>query len=381
MKKNKSFTFYFFIILIIFTIRLVLHAKVFTEKFDFQAVDKIYHQSQFAKDPADRKIIIRDWDLYPYAGLIYLKQGSLETVNIEHPPLGKYLFAISTLIFGNPNLVQIPLGIVFLWLSFLISLRLLKNRWLSLLVPLAVLFEYLFVHRISHSLLDLFQAVMITFFIWLIISQKQNLDKTKALLGVSLGAVASIKFPVTAIILVSCYFIHLISLKGIKKLKHVFPIFVTVAIISFCFYLTSYIPLLVKQGIVGFINLQIKALKIHLSHLPEYPPFIPLRVMFLNQWPVWWDKQNPIHKAEEWNYLWPFLAAAVILSPIFYWLESLKKKKQTKNLIIFLFVWTYFIFINFRLFFPGYLFLILPYMYIFLVWELKIIIKYIKAMI
>jgi len=370
MKKNKSFLFYFLIILVTFIIRLAPHVEVFSQKFNFQAIDKIYQQSQFAENPSDRKVTIQDWDLYPYAGFIYLTRGELNQVNIEHPPLGKYLFGLSILIFGNTTIIQIPLALIFLLLCFLISVKVLRSKSLALLVPLGVIFEKSFVEQTTHSLLDLFQSTMVALSIWLVISKKLD-KKVKVFLGLTLGAVASIKYPAVAIILTLSFIVHLAVIKGKGKINQALGI----VLIAILFYLLTYAPLFLQQGMGGFINLQIKALKMHLSHVPEYKPFAPLKVMFLNQWPVWWDKTNPIHQTGEWNILWPFLGTAMLLSPLFCWLYKIKTKS---NLIIFLFSWFYFIFINSRLFFPSYLFLILPYLYLFLLWEIKLIYHWLK---
>lgn len=381
MNKKNKLSLLFLIIIIVFIIRLLSHYQLFTQKFDFSKIDQIYKQSQFAENPEDRKLIIQDWDLYPYAGLIYLRTGQLNSVNIEHPPLGKYILGLGVLIFKNPNLIQIPIALLLLYLSYLLSLRLLKNEYLAFLIPLFLCLEYLFVHRVSHSLLDLMQTTMINLFILTALDlnkNKKDNKKTKIILGLTLGAVASIKFPVTAIILGSCYFIYLVILKRLKNINKAFKLFFPILIIAISFYIITYLPLLINQGIVAFFDLQIKSLKIHLSHLPEYPPFIPLRVMFLNQWPVWWDKNKPIHQAEEWNILWPVLALSILLSP-FTFLKKLNKKEKKKNFLIFLFPWSYFIFLNSRLFFPGYLFLILNFLYLFLIWQLKTITKQFKA--
>lgn len=376
MKLKKQYK--TILIIIVFLLRLLPYKSSFIQKFNFYKVDNLYHNSQFAKNPEDRKLIIQDWDLYSYAGLVYLKTGQLDRVNIEHPPLGKYLLGLSVLISGSPILIQIPIALLLLYLSFLISLRLLKKEWLAILIPVFLCFESLFIHQLTHSLLDLMQTAMIALFILTAINSNKDNKKTKIILGLVLGAAASIKFPVTAIILGSCYFIYLIVLKGLKNTDKVISLFMPVLIISISFYIITYLPLLLKQGFMALFDLQIKALKIHLSHLPEYPPFVPLRVMFLNQWPVWWDIKNPIHQAEEWNIFWPVLALSMLLSP-FAFLKKLNKKEKKKNLLIFLFPWSYFVFLNTRLFFPGYLFLILNFLYLFLIWQLKTIIKSIKA--
>jgi predicted membrane-bound dolichyl-phosphate-mannose-protein mannosyltransferase len=374
MIKTKKLLF-FLIIIFIFLIKIYSEKNSFVQKFDFEKVDKLYQESQFAENPANRKLVIQDWDLYPYAGLVYLKTGQLDKVNIEHPPLGKYLLGLSILLTGNPNLVQIPFALGLLCLSFFISYQLLKNIYLSFLIPLCLINEFLFFHRTTNALLDLFQTAFIALFLFLIILKPGKSKLKMIILGLVLGIIASIKFPAAAAILGICFFANLfVENKGFKKSFFDFLSITFIGILVFCL---TYTPLFLKQGIRGFLNLQIKALKIHLSHLPEYPPFIPLRVMFLNQWPVWWDQINPIHQAEEWNIFWPFLALAIILSPFFYW-QCRKRNDLSKKLIIFLFSWSYFIFINSRLFFPGYLFPVLPYLYLLLVWEIKTIFSYFR---
>lgn len=376
MKLNKEIFFYL-IIAFAFVCRFLPLRSSFKSSFDFQQISEKYRYSQFAVDPNDRQVIIEDWELYPYAGLVYLKTGILDQVNIEHPPLGKYFFALSTLIFKNPNIVQLPFAIFFLWLIFRISLRCLQNHFWALLVVFGVLAEFLFSHRLTHSLLDLFQATMVSWFIFLGTVKKSALGK-KIFLGLILGAVASVKFPVVAIILTGSYLIKQYFLRN-KSLKRILEKESLIILIGFLFYLFNYSPLFIQNGIAGFFQLQVRAVKIHLSHLPEYPALVPLRVMFLNQWPVWWDKINPIHPAEEWNFLWPALASSILITPLFFF-KCLSPRQKRKSLLIFLFSWAYFVFINTRLFFPGYLFLILPCLYLFLLWQIKYLLKLVKSM-
>lgn len=362
-KYRKLFPFFLglFVISTVFFIKIYRFHQNFTSKFNPAELNYLYQNSQFSLNPDDQKFIIRDQDLYAYAGWFYLTTGKIETINIEHPPLGKYLIGLSILIFDNQNLIQIPFGLAFLCLSFLLAQKILKNIYLAVLVPLGLLFEKLFIQQITLSLLDLFQATMIILFILLAMSAKTKFKIV--LLGLVLGSVASIKFPITPIILGISYFIYLYFLREKNKIFKTFIILV----IGICFYLSIYAPVLIQNSPQGFIDLQIKALKIHLSHLPNYPKFVPLRIMVLNQWPVWWDFQSPIHKVEERNFFWFFFAFSTIISPLFY------KNISKNNLLFFLFSWSYFIFINFRLFFPTYLFLLLPFLYIILFWELKLI--------
>lgn len=343
-------------------IRLFPYRQIYSQDFEVDKIKELYSQSQYATKPEDRQEIIEDWDLYALAGVEYVTKGDLSEINVEHPPLGKYLFGLSILIWGNPVIIQLVLALIWLYLVYLIAEKFLKSPWLACLIPLGVMSEFLFTDNVTHSLLDLFQATTISWFIYLTLTKPRK--KQSLWLGLALGMVASIKYPVAAGILLTAYGLHLWLKLGIRQaLKKT----AVVALVAGIVFLITYWPLLARSGLTGFMEVQLRAARIHLSHVPEYPKLAPVRVMLLNQWPVWFDKLNPIWQAKEWNMLWPVLGLGLMLSPL---ALKFKKVKLKKISVMFWFSWLYFIFINSRLFFPSYLFLILPYLYLILVWEL-----------
>jgi predicted membrane-bound dolichyl-phosphate-mannose-protein mannosyltransferase len=341
--------------------------QLFTAKTDVNQLKSLYQRSQFAEKTENRQAIIEDWDLYAYAGYEYITSGRLDKINVEHPPLGKYVFGLSLLLFNNPLIVQIPLAFVFLLLSYLIADKVLKNKLASFIVPIGLLNEGLVREQISHSLLGLFEATAAALFIWLVISKKDKTSKQQLILGVILGMMASIKYPAAAMILGLSYGAQEIINSGrrinIKKIA-------LVSWSALLVFVLSYWPLLISQGINGWIHVQTKAIRIHLSHVPEYPLLAPVRVMLLNQWPVWFDSKKPFWPVSEWRWSWILLMLSLIYSPAALWI---KRKKIKPWLTMILFVWGYFIFINTRLFFPRYLLILLPYLYLLLLWEIKLL--------
>jgi predicted membrane-bound dolichyl-phosphate-mannose-protein mannosyltransferase len=286
------------------------------------------------------------------------------------------MLGLSVLLFNNQNIILIPFSFALLLLAYLTAKKILKSYFLSLLAIILFSCEYLFLNRSTYAYLDLMHAFFILLFIYLAIKNKEGNRFKFIALGLTLGAVASIKYPVPAIILAFSYFLKELVENKLKLIKKYFLFF----IFYILFFILTYSPLFLKQGMGAFLSLQEKALRIHLSHLPEYPPLIPLRVMFTNQWPIWWNEKSPILKTIEWNLFWPILAGAIILSPIFYFLEYKQTKKQT-HILFFIFSILYFIFLNTRLFFPGYLFLLLPNLYIILFWEIKLLTKCVRNVI
>lgn len=332
----------------------------YQEKFNFKKLEVLYHSSQFAEKPENRKQIIQDEDLYAYSGWQYLTRGEIDQINVEHPPLGKYLIGLSILLFKNQNIGQIIWGIIFLTLLYRLSFKIVKNAPLSLLLVLIFFQEKIFQEQLTHSLLDLSQGVFLLIFFLLII--KKNKKRCHLIVqGLSLGIIASIKYPSTALIA----FLTLTAFLIIKKEKEIIKKLSLIGLAAFFVFLLSYLPFLIKNpNPSSFYSLQVRALKIHLSHVPEYPKGQVLNVLFLNRWLSWWGEKKYL-KTEFWNIFWPILTLSFLIS-LYKWRQKLKD-----NLLINLWSIFYLISLGSRLFFPRYLFLLIPFFYLHLGYSIK----------
>jgi predicted membrane-bound dolichyl-phosphate-mannose-protein mannosyltransferase len=343
-----------------FFLRLLPALSLIMEPFDLSQTEALYQHSQFAKK--DPWFVIQDWELYPYAGAVYLATGDLSQVNVEHPPLGKYFYGLAVLTLKRPALVSALLVYLWLVLTFLVSRKVLANSWLALLLTLALILEPLWLIQASHPLLDLPFGLSVMAFLWLAVKYRPTLKQT-LLLGILLGITAGIKFPAGAVILGASY---LVWFFWQKRTQLVHP--VGTILVAGLTYVAFYLPLFIRQGLAGFWQAHLTAMKLHLSHLPGYPPLAPLRVMLFNQWPVWWDPNQPIQATQEWSFAWPWLGGAVLSAPLF--VRRIRRESPLLHLIL-LFTVPYFLFLNSRLFFPGYLVPLLPFFYILFVWEVK----------
>ncbi len=350
MKIKIINAFLILLILLSLVCFFIKNLNFYQQRLDPVALSHIYSQSQFAKEPEKRKLIIQDEDLYAYAGYQYLTTGKLDQINIEHPPLGKYLIGLSILLFNNQNIGQIILGISFLILFYKLSFKITKNIPLSLLLILVFFQEKIFQEQLTHSLLDLPLGVFLVIFLLSLINQAKKNKFNSIIQGLSLGIIAGIKYPTTAFLAWLTMFFYFF----IKKEKKIIKKVLMPAFMAIIFFLILYLPFFIKNPHpFSFYNLQIKALKIHLSHVPEYPKFQVFNVLFLNRWLAWWGKKEYV-QTEFWNILWPILTINFLF--------SLYKFKQ--NLLIKIWSSFYLIFLSLRLFFPRYLFLLLSFFYL-----------------
>ncbi|MFC1711433.1 glycosyltransferase family 39 protein [Patescibacteria group bacterium] len=349
-KKITDFTLIALIFLSLF--KIINNGKdKYLVKFNYDNLSKLYNSSQFATQPENRKNIIQDEDLYAYVGYKYLTSGEIDKINIEHPPLGKYFIGLSTLIFKNQNIGQIIWGLIFLALLFLLAQKTLKYKTLSLLVIFFLTQERLFTEQVTTSLLDIVQGVFLLVFLLLSLTKKST-NKVLLAQGISLGTIASIKYPTIAIVVLITWILYKVIKKTSFKIikKEFFYLSISAAIV----FLLTYLPFYFKNpSPLSFLKLQEKALRIHLSHVPEYPKLQVFNVLLFDRWLTWWGEKSFI-KTGFWNIGWPIL----ILS----FFASLTKIKQ--NLLIKLWALLYLLFLSLRLFFPRYLFLLLPFLYL-----------------
>jgi len=277
-----------FLIAFSFTKTVKKNLNQYQQPFNQQQLSDLYNQSQFAPKPEDRRLVIDDHDLYAYSGWHYLNTGKLETVNIEHPPLGKYLIGLSIIIFNQQNIGQLFWGGLFLILFYFLSEKSLKNNSLSLLVVFFFSLEKIFTYQLTHSLLDLPLAVFLLSLFLITKARFKNKNIKTFFQGIFLGLIAGTKYPTLA----GVVFLTLVIYFLLKKEDYFLSKITKISLIGLIVFLSFYYPFFKTNNLASFIDLQIKALKIHLSHLPEYPKGQVVKVLLFNRWLTWWEIKN-----------------------------------------------------------------------------------------
>ena len=106
MKKKRLITFVLLSILLIRFFKLMPPVKeLFQKSYNDEALEKVYYSSQYILE--NPKGSIPDDTIYNFTAGYYLRGGSPILVNPEQPPLGKYLLALSILLFQN-TIIMFP---------------------------------------------------------------------------------------------------------------------------------------------------------------------------------------------------------------------------------------------------------------------------------
>ena len=132
MQKNN-----WWIIGLIFILGFTLWQNRFIleNKYDAEYLDNFYYHSQWNIPNSVR--VMGDGDLYQFTGYRLVMGESPFDINFMVPPLGKYLFGLGVVWFGNPLVVNLSAYIGSLILLFFISLKLIGKRgfyWLPVII-------------------------------------------------------------------------------------------------------------------------------------------------------------------------------------------------------------------------------------------------------
>src|SRR3990167_8242446 len=143
--------------------------------FDPDYFSGLYSTSQYVLGEKS-KGGIGDDGLYAFAGYYYFfQQGDVSAVNFEHPPLGKYLIGLSIFLFNNEIIIGIIYFIFLLITVYKLSGLLISDKYLSLLPPILISWDPLFLDHTIRSQLDLpFSLFFVTAVYFFLLIFKNN---------------------------------------------------------------------------------------------------------------------------------------------------------------------------------------------------------------
>ncbi len=327
----------------------------FSYSANYENLKRVYLHSQYIlQNPS---AWIPDEALYSYAAGAYLKGESLLDVNPGTPPLGKYLFSISILLFDNPNVIIIFCFVLLLIGIFMVSKEALGWTTISLFVILAVLFEPMFTDQLRY--MPLLDIPMMMFQIWsvyfFIISIVQNKPYNMLIAFTLIGLAMMTKIFSISVPLLMIYTLYILWKKR-SWFIYIGLGYALVLLIAVLTYVSIYFEGYTPWKMLG---VQKWSYLYNTSKLNRF--FTVWDLVFFNRWHVWWGNQEVIRDTN-WNISWP-VTFGLSIAWLFSHIRSFFKISIAKQL---LYAWiiVYFIMISLNQATARYLLPILSFVYI-----------------
>lgn len=301
----------------------------FTEHFDPKLYEKKYNNSQYvipqSKNP------ISDEDLLSYAGYRYATGTNPILINSDHPPLGKYFIGWVTLLTGNQRLVSVFFALGNIVLVFLLIFLTTKSILLSSLGIFFLSFDSMFIDQIIHSpILDIIQVFfLLLYFLFFIFWLKKEQFWKVIMMGLSLGAMSSVKLYFPIFVVLSSTLFALILIK--KSFKKIILLVTSVGLLTSLVYTFSYFAFFLNgNSLKSFLGVQKWIFLFWKNNSVQSYKFIgdAITLILFNQWKVWWGKK-PYIQFELWTILWPIFFIAGIGSSIYIIIKTFKNLKST----------------------------------------------------
>jgi hypothetical protein len=339
--------------------------EIYHQRFDLERTEGKYQESQYVR-PSDHKTVMGDDELYSLAGVKYIEGEDPSKISFELQPLTKYLFGISIKLFGNPLVIQFLIGIL------LLAMTAYPGRLLGLgklaIVPVALLsFDKLFQEQIMTAQLDLFQALafQVYWVLFYLAMKKNSTSWTWVMIWLGIGALSK-SFSIGVL----AFGISLIFLFWQKRslLKSYIRNSILAVVVYFLGYLMFFIT---GNGLIDFFWLHWRILKLYAGYVPEYPKGEILRIIFLGKWREWYGNFG-LMKVKAWSILWAVGFLAVVGS-LLRRTKSIRQAQDSRtNFAMLLSFWSliYLVFIGLRLVFPRYLMVVLPNLYLLIIYYL-----------
>jgi len=305
VNKNKSLTAGILsAIVILFSLgsSILFKTEELKASFDPAEWEQRFLDSQWVNPKSIRPI--GDHGLYMWAGWAYVHGENPILINPEMPPLGKYLIGSGLVLTNRPAIVGLFFSLTLLASLFLLSKEVLRKDSLAL-IPVALFsLERIYRNSIVYTMLDNIQLTVLLLAFLFILKAERNW-KWLILASLCIGGVISTKFYATGILVsasVIAYYVVTKRFSLLAKFLLVMPLIGLVHMVSYWRFF------MLGNSIREYLGTQKWIFKFYQAGSPSVPLGSYWRLVFFNQWRVWWGPawgEFYILKAKEWNPLWP----------------------------------------------------------------------------
>ncbi len=287
-------------------------------------------------------------------------------LNLEHPPLGKFIIIFSILLLGdNPLAWRLPgiiMGTCIVVLVYYIGKEL-GGEIVGIIAAIAVLFDPMIRSMSKVAMLDIYLAFFTVLSLYMLIVRNNTiLSAFIASLALSVKLNGVIPLLIIFLSLSVLNYGHFIrydtiyyAISHIKRLpnrvlkaaSHILRVlgeFTVIAAIVIVVYLIINIPFIVKYGIKGWIDLQIWMVNVH-AHFSASHPAVAPPISFQLPYFNWLFNIKPFGLTNEFSahvnsYGTPLGAFISLLIPILY----IKNRVEKRRILITLWIWFGYIF-------------------------------------
>ena len=321
--------------------------QIFFFKYEPEYYENLYYHSQWNIPNSTRGI--SDGVLYQFVGYRLVQGENPFYLNFEAPPFGKYLYGLSEYFFGNPYWVSLGMYFGSIYILYLLSQIIFKDKKYSLVLLLLFVTTPFVATQLRETMLDL--PVMFLFLanVYFFVKYIKKPDlKSLVLSGIFLGLATGTKIGVYTLGLIILSIPLMIWLRRSIMLPLVFLAGTGAG------YLFSYISYFLKHpNPIPWIKLHQKQLDFYYNPDPHIDYLNQWRGIFVNSYEGWWNLGKTTFG--DWS---PLLPVGVIAAIVLFVIAIIKKDK----------VWVYlsgftinFLIINSLIsFWPRYLMPIIP---------------------
>lgn len=254
------------------------------------------------------------------SGFNYPDVAGAETyLNMEHPPLAKYILGFSMLALGDRPIVWrapgIILGALALLITYFIAAKLLKNEFFALLVLPLALADPVLRAMSSVAMLDIYVVFFVALSMWFAL--RRSYFCSAVFIGLGTACKLTGAFPLFAL-----FFLMLYLRKSSVKKMIFYPF-----IVSLLVWVTVNLPLMFHFGVSSWINEIQNGLKWFVTSRPPGPATSTPWGWFVNESPFMINVGPDV--AASVNIAVYILAlAALVLTPYF------MRKLKNRNIIL-----------------------------------------------
>ncbi len=348
-RHKRLLIFVFLIVGYLITLKLK-HPQVFSYRFDHNLINRYFLSQDITQEVPGKRLFLSDGEIHIAAGYLYVTGYNPIQFNFQHPPLIKYLYGLSILLWQNPYVVQVGLGLLLLLMTYIWSFRLTSKVAVATLACGLMIIDPLFLQLSSEALLDMGQSVLlIAYFLALIYHPQKSF-----LTGITLGLLFMAKFWGGVGFLVAILILYQFSRKKIL-IKDLILQSIVALVVVFLVYLPVFWQ---NHGNFNLIFFQLKTIKYWFNHSTA-SVFGSSLILFLSGYFKSWWGQGEVIRSDTWSIFWPIGTATGLIWSI----KNLIKKQVTPQTLNFGLPLLYLLFLGFQAPFVRYFILILPFIY------------------